>query len=71
MENSTITNNTAYYGGGIYNEGTLTLRKVNMIHNIAETSGGGIDSNKATTVVIEDSLFTDNKAATLDGGGIS
>jgi predicted outer membrane repeat protein len=70
VENSTIANNTAEYGGGIYNKGTLTLRNVNMIHNIADIGGGGIDSDKGTTVLIEDSLFTDNKAATLVGGGI-
>ncbi len=54
-------------GGGIYNEGTLTLKQVTLTGNQAEDDGGGI-KNDGTLTVIESSIS--NNFAQDEGGGI-
>ncbi|AFY80370.1 DUF4347 domain-containing protein [Oscillatoria acuminata] len=59
-------NNTSD-GGGIYNEGILTLDQSNLTGNRAEDDGGGIN-NAGTLTVIESSIS--NNFAQDQGGGI-
>ena len=62
----------AYGGGGIYNDGTITVTGCTFTGNTTADSGGGgggIANNGNATVV--DSSFSGNSAfAGLDGGGI-
>lgn len=58
-------NHAAADGGGISNDGTLTLSESELSGNSAQ-HGGGIESDR--TMVISNSLFVDNSAAL--GGGI-
>jgi len=66
VTNSTFSDNSATYGGGIYNEGTLTVTNSTFSGNSA-TYGGGIYNQGTLTVT--NSTFSGN-AATTYGGGI-
>ena len=65
VTNSTFSDNSATYGGGIYNEGTLTVTNSTFSGNSA-TYGGGIYNQGTLTVT--NSTFSGNTANT--GGGI-
>lgn len=54
-------------GGGILNDGVLTLRRVSVERNVAD-SGGGIYDAGSTTLI--DSRVVTNTAGVFDGGGI-
>ena len=54
-------------GGGIYNDGTLTVTNSTITGNSASSEGGGIYSSSILTVT--DSTISDN-FANSDGGGI-
>lgn len=56
-------------GGGIYNDGEVSLRGSTLSGNFA-TSGGGIANFSGTVNVVEDSTLSENSAAD-DGGGIA
>ena len=74
----TLTGNTAYYGGGgVYNNGDVTIRQATFISNTTtQEHGGGLYNNRQA--VIENSTFMSNHAdfygsggsAISDGGGI-
>ena len=60
-------------GGGIFNDGTLILRRSTVSNNQAVGGfdiGGGIYNTSNGTATIIDSTISDNKS-TLDGGGIA
>lgn len=61
-------------GGGVYNEGNLTLKNVVVRYNQANDSGGGIFNNGTITIidstVAENFSANDNKSPT-SGGGLS
>ncbi len=63
----TITGGTAEFGGGIRNDGTLTLINSTVSGNTATNTGGGIYNNG--TVTLTNSTISGNSAGT-DGGGI-
>jgi predicted outer membrane repeat protein len=66
---STLADNTALYGGGIANDGTLTMFASTVNANTADGRfGGGMWNSSGATVV--NSTFSGN-TATLGGGGIS
>ncbi len=68
LNDLTITQGYASYGGGIYNSGTLTVTNSTLSGNSAwQYYGGGI-YNKSGTVTVTDSAFSGNSAA--KGGGI-
>ena len=62
----TITGGQADYGGGIYNEGTLTVTNCAIIHNTAGGSGGGIYSYGTLTVT--NCTINDNAVGGAGGG---
>jgi hypothetical protein len=65
-------NGTYSWGGGIYNEGTLTVRSSTIAGNSVsapgQPAGGGIFNALGSTVTINDSAVINNTA--LSGGGI-
>jgi predicted outer membrane repeat protein len=69
IEGVTVQNGSAGSGGGIRNEGTLTLDNVVVSDNTATTgSGGGIWNWGSLT--LDNVAVTDNTATTGSGGGI-
>ncbi len=79
LENMTVTNGHGENGGGIYNQGKLTLRNCTISDNIAELSGGGIFSggSMSSELSIEQATIANNVALGNDaynikygGGGI-
>jgi CSLREA domain-containing protein len=65
---SDVYSNTAGYGGGIFNAGSLSLDTSNVLVNVASSSGGGIRSENGT-VSITTTLIADNQSF-ADGGGV-
>ncbi|MDA3884508.1 MAG: hypothetical protein PF638_02835 [Candidatus Delongbacteria bacterium] len=68
MENLSIENGVGLNGGGILNNGTLTLGNVNISSNQATNSGGGISSTG--TLNLTNTTIRTNSALN-SGGGIS
>jgi hypothetical protein len=71
---STISGNTAAFGGGIRNEdcggsSTLTITSSRITGNSASLGGGGIHNGGALTLV--DSSVDHNSAGRFQGGGIA
>jgi FG-GAP-like repeat len=70
VTSSTIRNNRAYYGGGIFNDGgTLRVTNSTFSGNIVVEGGegGGIDNTNGGTLSVSNSTFSGN-AATRGGG---
>jgi hypothetical protein len=68
-QRSAITNNAAANGGGIFNNGILTVRDASVVgSNVASGDGGGIVNDEGN-VTIDDSAVIGNKTPG-DGGGI-
>src|SRR5258708_1751481 len=63
----TIQNGNADYGGGIENQGDLTLNNSVVANNTANIGCGGIDNNQGA-VTINDTVITANIAAYFGGG---
>jgi predicted outer membrane repeat protein len=72
VEDSTITENTAAYGGGIYGEYLAQIDVVGSTieENVAENEGGGIFGEDGSYVSVKESKITKNRAH-YDGGGIA
>jgi hypothetical protein len=68
LSKMTITGGYAQSGGGIYNEGTLSLNDVSITDNTAYVDGGGI-RNVYGTVEMNSGSISGNTAY-WDGGGI-
>ncbi len=67
LENLVITGGTfIYFGSGIHNAGTLTVRNSVITDNRAFGSGGGIYNVLGATLTLENSTISDNQAVTLD-----
>lgn len=68
LEDCRVTGSSAVDGGGVGNEGVLTIRRCTLENNTAGTYGGGFDAFGVTT--IEDSSVRGNSSG-LYGGGLS
>src|SRR5437762_12006211 len=66
--NSTLSGNTAGFGGGVFNSGTLTIINSTVSGNTA-SEGAGIYNSGANTLTITNSTFSGN-AAPGAGGAI-
>ena len=67
VSNSTLSSNSAFYGGGISNNGGGALMLTNStVSGNSGTYGGGIYSNGALTIT--NSVLSDNSAANTGGG---
>ncbi|MFI5455752.1 MAG: beta strand repeat-containing protein [Isosphaerales bacterium] len=64
----TISGSFAGYGGGIENDGTLTVTDCTIANNEADGDGGGIQNESDGTLTITNSTITGNSGG--DGGGI-
>lgn len=70
IDGLTITSGTAASpGGAILNDGTLTVRN-STVSNSTAGNGGGISSSVNSTLVVEDSTFSQNSATGVGGGAI-
>ncbi len=71
LMNSSVSGNSAYYGGGIYNSkgGTLTVSSSTVSGNSAGDGGGGGIFNSGT-LTLSNSAVANNDAAPEIGGGI-
>ncbi|MCO5206950.1 MAG: hypothetical protein M9928_18215, partial [Anaerolineae bacterium] len=69
VNNATLQNGFATNGGGIYNNGMLTVTNSTLSGNLSEDSGGAI-YNYTGTLTVTNSIFADNSAIAF-GGGIS
>ena len=56
-------------GGGLYNEGTVSLTRCTITGNSADGSGGGVGSTGAGAVALDACTFSDNSAS-YNGGGL-
>jgi CSLREA domain-containing protein len=67
INNSTLSNNQADFGGGIRNQdGTMTINNSTFSNNQANTFGGGILN--FGTLTLNNSTFSDNQANSFGGG---
>ncbi|MFW6154577.1 MAG: choice-of-anchor Q domain-containing protein [Planctomycetota bacterium] len=55
-------------GGGIYNDGTLTLTHVAVVDNLASAAGGGIYNSLQGSLTMSESYVMDNIAGGVAGG---
>ncbi|HVK08687.1 MAG TPA: right-handed parallel beta-helix repeat-containing protein [Gemmataceae bacterium] len=67
LTGSTISTNSAAFGGGIYNVGAMTVDGIGLFFNAAGYGGGLLNHGTATVV---DGSIKSNSAAQHDGGGI-
>lgn len=67
LNNVEVTANTSYQGGGISNEGTLTIANSSIHSNTTSSSGGGLIN--WGTVTINGSVFHNNTVQELSGSG--
>jgi len=66
LNNSTVSGNSAFYGGGIFNSGELTLNHSTLSDNSADSYGGGIFNSDALT--LNNSTLSGNSASSFGGG---
>jgi hypothetical protein len=70
INNSLIAENSAYRdGGGIYNQGTLTLTDSTLVNNTAHHNGGGIINGDLGILTVVSSSIYEN-TADIGGGGV-
>jgi hypothetical protein len=67
LENLTIRGGEAFDGGGIFNEGTVILRNVNVIDNEAFNQGGGIFNAPNAVLNVFGSSIDTNTAGSRGG----
>lgn len=63
----TLTNGYADGGGGILNNGTLTVNRCTIVSNITIGSGGGINSALGSALTVNDSTITGNSCVGANG----
>ncbi|MCP4211455.1 MAG: hypothetical protein GY764_08245, partial [Halieaceae bacterium] len=68
VDNITIQNGSTSWGGGIYNDGTLTVTNSALSGNVATSGGGGIYIGGGGTLNVTNGTFSGNSAN--NGGGI-
>jgi uncharacterized repeat protein (TIGR01451 family) len=69
LENLTIRNGSAMFGGGINNSGILTLRYSSVINNVAAgPGGGGIYGAPGSTTTVINSTLSGNSSQNFGGG---
>jgi hypothetical protein len=61
-------NSTGSVGGGIYNDGTLTVTSSTISGNFASPRGGGIYNSPSGTLTLDHSLISGNSTANAGGG---
>ena len=67
IANSTISDNYALFGGGLYTRGTAHLTNVTIAGNTSGGHGGGIETSGAS-LYVSDSTISDNHSGAYGGG---
>ena len=65
LTNSTVTENSAYLGGGIYNRGTTDISSSTITGNSAGAHGGGIFLFADKTLTLDNSIVAENTAVQI------
>jgi len=69
IQNSTLSSNSASFGGGIYNNlSTLTIQNSTISSNTAGVYGGGVYNNLSTLTILNSTLSS-NRVFGVGGGG--
>lgn len=68
LRSLTVADGRASEGAGVLNHGTLVVRGVTLMNNVADDAGGGLANSEGTTAVVN-STFTMNGADA--GGGLA
>jgi len=68
LRHSTVSQNVAFNGGGIYNNGTVTLTNSRISANITEGIGGGINNDGAGLLTLTNSTVALNSSRSSGGG---
>ncbi len=61
-----FTNNSAHWGGAVFNIGSITINNTTFANNTSTETGGGLDNNSTATIV--NTTFSGN--ASVNGGGM-
>jgi len=69
IANSIVTDNSAVYGGGIYNDANLNLVGTTVSNNEAN-AGGGIFNDLYGTATLSSNSSVDDNSSSVNGGGI-
>jgi hypothetical protein len=69
VRNSTLSGNTAFFGGGIINDGSATLINSTLSGNTATGAGGGILNGNNGTLTLTNSTLSGNSVLSDTGGG--
>ncbi|MCP4088702.1 MAG: hypothetical protein GY746_02770, partial [Gammaproteobacteria bacterium] len=69
LANSTVSNNSASWGGGIYTEGSSSVSLANStVSNNSANWGGGISSSYSSSVSLANSTVSNNSGSSRGGG---
>src|SRR5207248_2806331 len=67
--NSTLSGNSATLGGGVYNDGTLTITNSTISGNTASSLGGGVYLHTPHTMSFNNTIVDGNTNDDLEGAG--
>jgi CSLREA domain-containing protein len=68
--NTTVRDNTATEGGGLYNAGTLSVTASVVVSNTASLIGGGLRNASTGELTVVNTTLANNRATTSNGGGL-
>jgi serralysin len=68
LTDAVVSQNRSFFGGGIFNKGTLTLNETTLHHNTGYSAAGGLANNGTAT--LNESSVEYNTAFNQSGGGI-
>ena len=68
ISNTIISDNSAGEGGGIFNNGTMTITNSTINNNISTRSGAGISNDEGTSAILTNSTISGNQAGDRGGG---
>ncbi len=68
LSNCTISGNSAGYGGGLYNSGTMILTDCTISGNSAQFAAAGLGNNNNGTAILTDCTIADGNAQNQGGG---
>lgn len=68
LMNGTVTGGKGYEGGGVYNEGTTTVKNCVIKDNYTDGGGGGLSNYPGATMTVVDSEILNNSADNTGGG---
>jgi predicted outer membrane repeat protein len=70
ITDSTISGNTAEFGGAINNDATLNITRSTIMHNTGTQGGAGIFSNTGTITIINSTFSSNHATGSASGGAL-